>query len=282
MSKIAIVCDSACDITSEIAKEYGIRVVETPIIIDGDSLLLGDMDHTKFHQLVDNAKKFPTTSQPSALQFQETYQELKEEGYDTILSIHVSHILSGTLNSAKMAKEMVDIDIHLIDSLSVSAPQLTGVFYARKLVDAGIEVNEIIKRLEAYASSTIAYFSVATLDNLVRGGRLTRPRYILGKLLNFKPILAVMDGAITSFDKTRDLEKTREKAYELALQDFQKDDSFDYIIAHCEARDLADSYENRIKSEYPKSSGIILNLGSVSIHAGKGCLLVYPYKLPEI
>jgi DegV family protein with EDD domain len=281
MSKIAIVCDSACDITSEIAKEFGIRVVETPIIIDGESFLLGDMDHTKFHQLIDSAKTFPTTSQPSALQFQEVYQELKEEGYDDILSIHVSHILSGTLNSAKMAKEMVDINIHLIDSLSVSAPQLTCLMYARKLVDAGIEVKEIVKRVEAYAVSTKAFFSVATLDNLVRGGRLTRPRYLLGKLLNFKPILVVKDGAISSYGKTRNLEKTRDKAYEISLENFQPDESFNYIMAHCEAKELADKYEKRIKSEYPNTTGIILNLGSVSIHAGKGCLVVFPYKLPE-
>lgn len=282
MSKIAIVCDSACDITSEIAKELDIRVVETPILIDGESFLLGDMDHTKFHQLIDSAKAFPTTSQPSALQFQEVYQELKEEGYDNVLSIHVSHKLSGTLNSAKMAKEMVDINIHLIDSLSVSAPQLTCLMYARKLVDAGIEVKEIVKRVEAYAASTKTYFSVATLDNLVRGGRLTRPRYLLGKLLNFKPILAVIDGAIISYDKTRDLEKTRNQAFEISLEDFQTDDSFNYIIAHCEAKELADRYEKRINTEYPNTTGIVLNLGSISIHSGKGCLLVFPYKFPEI
>ena len=181
-----------------------------------------------------------------------------------------------------MAKEMVDIDIHLIDSLSVSAPQLTCVMYTRKLVDAGIEVKEIIKRVEDYAANTMALFSVATLDNLVRGGRLTRPRYLLGKLLNFKPILAVMDGAISPYDKTRDLEKTREKAYEISLKNFQPDDSFNYIIAHSEVKNLAGRYENRIKSEYPNTHGIIVNLGSISIHSGKGCLVVFPYKLPEI
>ena len=282
MTKIAIVCDSTSDITSEIAKELDLRVVETPILIDGQAIFLGDMNHTKFHELVDSAKEFPTTSQPSALQFQEVYQELLDEGYDSILSIHVSHKLSGTLNSAKMAKEVVDIEVNLVDTLTISAPYLTCLMYTRKLVDAGIDIPEIIERVQSYGVKTKPYFSVATLENLVRGGRLTRPRYFLGKLLNFKPILMVNEGAIESYGKTRDLTKTRDKAYEVALMDFQTDDTFSYIFAHSEVYELAKSYENRIKTEYPNASGIILNLGSISIHTGRGCLLVYPYKLPVI
>ncbi|MCY3414447.1 MAG: DegV family protein [Candidatus Heimdallarchaeota archaeon] len=285
MARIALVTDSTCDPKPHQAKELDIKVVETPIFIDDETILLyrDQLTDQEFVDKINNAKKFPTTSQPSPGQFLEVFEKLRDEGYSQILVVTLSKKLSGTFNSAFQAADMVEnVEVAIADSSLVSAPLFSCVLYARKLIDADVELNECVRRIEEYGNSLTGYFSVATLENLVRGGRMSPLRYRLGKFLNYKPILQVHDGVISAFGKTRSIEKTRELAYYESTKQFDKDDEVDYIISHFNAEGLAKEFEQRVQQEFPKANGFIQSIGSIAIHTGEECLLVFMYKLPSI
>ncbi len=277
--KIGIVCDSSSDITFELADKLNVEVVETPIYIDDEEIYLSKTSMSDFHNKIDNAINFPTTSQPSPKQLQLAYEKLKSNGCDTIISVHLSSKLSGTLNSARIASEMVDIEIHLVDTLLVSVPYLAAIMYCRELVNRELGINTIIEKLNEFCDNTTGYTSLDTLDNLVRSGRITRPRFFLGKLFNFKPILKIEDGLLRSYSKTRNIDKSREIIYNLATENIRVDKEYCYLISHANIPEIAKKYEKRLLEEYPNISGYILDMGSISVHAGRGCLIIHIFKL---
>lgn len=281
MLRTAVVCDSASDLTRALAKKYEIYMVETPIIIDGTSFLLGDYTMEEFYKMVDNAQTFPTTSQPSVQQFVDAYNQAAADGYDQVLSIHISSKLSGTINSARLATESVDIPVAIADTMVVASPQFACILYARQLAATDLPIATMAKLVEECGASLRGYISLSTLDNLVRSGRITRPRYLLGKLLKFNALITIGDGILKPFGKTRNLSKARDIVYSYATQDFDAADEVNYVISHSVIPEVAKAYEQRLLQEFPRAKGLILDLGSISIHAGKGCLLIFMYKLPN-
>ena len=157
----------------------------------------------------------PTTSQPSPQEFAELYQKYLDEGMD-ILSIHISSNLSGTVESAQKAKELLNADnIAVVDSRFTSLGTGFQAIAAAKRSLAGESLQECIHAAESLRKNTHIYFVVSTLEFLRKGGRIGGAAAFLGSALQLKPILFIDDGKIEAFEKVRTLTKALHRNVEI-------------------------------------------------------------------
>ncbi|MDH5402998.1 MAG: DegV family protein [Candidatus Heimdallarchaeota archaeon] len=284
-SKIALITDGGADLSAEKIKEFNVHsVVEVYVLFGEEQHTAKTMTIEDFHKRVNQTTKktFPKTSQPSPHDFLVAYEKAKEDGFETIISVHLSSKLSGTFNSANLAsKEIEGIDIRVIDSFGVSPSLAACVKYASKLISQGIPVDDIEQKIIEFGKTLQGFIAFNTLDNLLRGGRMSPVRYRLGKLLNIKPVIRLANGELKPFAKAKGIDKSRTTAYGLSTENYSKDKPVNYIIAHTRAKDLALEYEKKLKTEFPNATGFVMEIGIViSTHAGENALFFMVYEEP--
>ena len=247
MEKIKIVTDSTSDLPEEIIKKYDIEVL--PLLINFGEETYKDIVDIKLHELLikmEQSDEFPGTAQVSPQRFLECYKSYIEKGYQ-IVSIHISSKMSGTYQSACVAKEMLETDdIIVIDSLNVTSGLGLLVLKAAKLKEAGFGVREIeseIKELIPHIKSVLAFES---LDNLVKGGRLSKTAGIIGNILGIKPILAVENGEIGVVDKVRGSKKSIRFILDYIDKKGIKSGETS-ILLHVENKDILDALREALK-----------------------------------
>ncbi|MBL4935357.1 DegV family protein [Clostridium sp. YIM B02515] len=208
MEKIKIITDSTADLPLEIIRKYDIEVIPLTVHFGDESYRDGiDIDIKEFLNKIKISEEFPTTSQINPNMFYDCYNKYLKEGYK-ILSIHLSSKLSGTYQSACIAKNMLESDdIIIIDSLNVTSGLGILVLKACRLIEEGnslIEVEREIKGLIPHIRSALAFES---LENLVKGGRLSKTAGTIGSILGIKPIIEIRDGELVVKDKVRGTKK---------------------------------------------------------------------------
>lgn len=208
MQKIKIITDSTCDLNKEVISKYNIEVLPLLVNIQNKTYKDGvDITLQEYLHKMKESEEFPTTTQVNPHRFYECYKKYLDEGYK-IVSIHLSSKMSGTFQSACMAKGMLETeDIIVVDSQNVTSGLGVLVLKACKLKEEGcsiFEIEEKIKETIPHVKSALAFDS---LDNLVKGGRLSKTVGAIGGLLGIKVILAVKDGEMAVIDKTRGSKK---------------------------------------------------------------------------
>lgn len=220
MARVAVVTDSTADLPGELFEQNDIHMVPLSVRI-GNNVYEDrvTISPSEFIEMLVSTGEFPTTSQPSVGQFQRMYTELASQ-YDAIISIHISSRLSGTYQSAYMARESLGdaIPISIIDSRSGSLGLGFPVLKAAELARQGCSLQEIETAVEAAIKSSHVLFLVDTLEYLRRGGRIGRAAEIVGSILQLKPILRVEEGIVVPHSRTR----TRSKAM-LGLADLVRE-----------------------------------------------------------
>ncbi|NLK28883.1 MAG: DegV family protein [Clostridiales bacterium] len=205
---IRIITDSTSDIRKEEANKMNISVIPLKVLF-GDKEYKEGIDITieGFYQKLVEADKLPTTSQPSPDDFLDHFIKAKEAG-DSVIVILIAGNLSGTVQSATIAKEMAEYSkIYIVDSLNAITGLRLLVEHAVKLRDQGIEVEEIVASLNELKERIVLLAMVDTLEYLHKGGRLSKSSAILGSLLKFKPVITLKDGAIGVVGKARGINK---------------------------------------------------------------------------
>ncbi|MEW6553250.1 MAG: DegV family protein [Actinomycetota bacterium] len=218
MAGIGIVTDSTAYLDEDYVQKNDIKVVPLKVIMDDVSYREGiDISNDEFYRRMEEQDIFPTTSQPSAGEFLEAYQEMSAR-YDALISIHISAGISGTCESAMTAAaEMGGYPIEVIDS------RFTGfvlMLFVRELVkarDAGMGMEELKSLAAKMISGSVEMFCVDTLEYLHRGGRIGGAQALMGSMLRIKPIL-YLDGTIDALDKARGSKKALERLVELAVE----------------------------------------------------------------
>ena len=215
---IGLVTDSTADLPPGVLEEFDIEVVPLNVHF-GDQVFKDgvDIQNDEFYQKLDEVEKIPSTSQPSAGVFLEKYREMGEK-YDSIISIHISGELSGTINSAEIAaRQLSDMDIHLIDSRGASLGHGFQVIMAARMIDRGMHLEEIIEGVKKARENTSIYFTVGELTYLKEGGRIGKASALLGSVLNVNPILKIdtATGIIGPHSKTRGRKRTLKKMIEV-------------------------------------------------------------------
>lgn len=212
MKKIKIVTDSCFDLPDYIIKKYDIEFL--PLLINFEDKSYLDRVEITFEQMQEKIKEggsLPTTAQVTPIRFEEYFRKNLEEGY-TVLAILMSSNMSGTYNSACIAKEMIESDdIIIVDTQVVTSAQGYLVLKACELRDQGLSAEEIKERLEIIKPKIKASLCFESLENLVRGGRISKTVGTIGTVLGLKIIVGFKDGAMTVIDKIRGNKKVLKK-----------------------------------------------------------------------
>ncbi len=202
---VRIVTDSSADIPEKLLKELEIESVSLNIHF-GEEVFVDNIDiwSDEFYNRLRNEAILPNTSQPAPGEFLKAYQKLALPG-QSVISIHISREMSGTINAAELAAKMVEnnAEIHIFDSANVSMGLGLQVIQAARLAKKGASVAEIITALEKWRDEVKLYFTVNTLEYLSRTGRIGKASAMVGGLLNIKPILGVDEGFVAPVAKVR-------------------------------------------------------------------------------
>jgi len=266
-----IITDSTSDLPLDFVEENKIHIVPLNIHLQ-DSLYKDgvDIQPSELYYRLRTEDIFPQTSQPSAGEFMEIYQTLKPD--DEVLVLCLSSELSGTYQSAEMARDMaaeeVDAEIHVVDSRFVSLGLGMQVIHAQKCFDEGKDMAQTLSELAEIRRRMRLIFAVDTLEYLARGGRISQLSKRLGNLLQLKPVLHLEEGRIEVLDKVR----TRSKAVQRMLEIFYKEASqaqqvgILHIDAPTEGQQLAQKVQ-----EYYHGPLLLAQCGAViGSHAGPG------------
>lgn len=205
MARVAVVTDSTADLPDELTERNDIHVVPLNVRIDGHSYEdRVTISPEEFMRQLTTSGSFPRTSQPSVGRFEHEYQRLAEQ-YDQIISIHISSKLSGTYQSACMARDLIDspADIRVVDSRTTSMGLGFTVLRAAELASDETPVPEIERQILSILPRTHVVFLVDTLEYLRRGGRIGRAAEVVGSILKLKPILRIEEGIVVPHARTR-------------------------------------------------------------------------------
>ncbi len=205
---VKIITDSICDVPGEYVERYDIKVIPLTVHF-GDEQYKDGVDFTlnEFLSRLGKSKILPTTSQVPPAEFLEVYNKEISSG-SKVISIHASSQLSGTYNSAVMAKEAMDgEDIHVINTEGITLGAGMLVIKAARLAEEGLEPEEITKEIEESKKKMKHMLILDTLKYLHKGGRLSLTASVAGSILNIKPILTMEDGRLVLFEKARGVKK---------------------------------------------------------------------------
>jgi DegV family protein with EDD domain len=221
MSKVAIVTDSTVYIPNEIVKSNNLTVTPQVLIWGEETFQDGvNILPDEFYRRLAGAKVMPTTSQVSIVDMKAAFEKLLNAGYD-VLGIFISSKLSGTMQSATQAREMLPNAanrIALVDSLSSAMAMGFHVLTAARAAQAGANLAECQRLAEEAQKHTGVYFVVDTLEFLHRGGRIGGAQALLGSALNIKPVLTLVEGRIETADKVRTKGKAFDRMIELVVE----------------------------------------------------------------
>lgn len=279
MERIAIVTDSTADLPKDLANFYEIKIVPLRVIF-GPEVFKDwvEMDNDAFWAKLATSPHHPKTSQPSPADFVEMYEKLKGS-YDRIISIHLSSDLSGTFQSAQMAKNMVDgIPIDVFDSRSASMGLGLCVVEAARMVKAGNGVNAIFSRLAFLRDSQRIFLTVDSLDFFQKNGRIGKAAAFLGTILNVKPILTIEDGIVAPVEKVRG-KKTLEAIINNMEKVYPAGTPLVAAFLHANAPDSAAELKALVEAKYPLQSTYTGSIGPViATNTGPGTvgLVFYP------
>lgn len=223
MTKIKIVTDSTADIPADIRERLGIEMVPLKVHFGGETYLDGvNLTPAQFFEKLAAFEGLPTTSQPSPVEFMETFKRLARDKDAQIISIQLASVLSGTYQSALLAKSMLEeeADITVVDSKSASYGIGLLAVAAAKAAREGKTKEDILNMIQFMRNNLSMYFLVDTLEYLQKGGRIGKAAALVGSLLNIKPILSISpEGEVYSVDKVRGHKKAMARIVELIDKD---------------------------------------------------------------
>lgn len=196
MQKIALLVDSACDLSLEVMKEKNIKLL--PLRISYSHGEYRDMLDISADEIYGNLEKeVPKTSLPSAEDLEEILVSLENNGYTHVIAVTISSGLSGTFNSIRLALEdHPKLISHVFDTKILAMPEGIVAFEVAKLIEEGKSFEYIVDNLPAIRKSITGYFTVNTLDYLKKGGRIGRVAGTIGEMLNLKPVVTVDEDGI--------------------------------------------------------------------------------------
>lgn len=221
VSRVAVITDSASDLGREYAARFGITVVPLLVNFGSTSYRAGvDMTFEQFwERMTAPDAPFPTTAAASPGTFKEAFEACFANGAEAVVCVTVGSKLSGTWNSAGVARDQLpDREIHIVDTRNVSLGQGLLAILATDLAAEGVPADAIARTLEIRTDDVETVVVADTLEYLKKGGRITASRAAIGTLLGVKPIIVIKDNVVDTAGKVRTRAKAREWAVEYATR----------------------------------------------------------------
>lgn len=274
MSKIKLICDTMNDLPEDISGEFDIEVIPTTIVFEGSEYKAGvDINAEDFYKLLRSSDSMPSTSQITYVTYKDVFEKYVKEGY-SILYLCGSSAASGTFQSAMLAKNDIDGDIHIVDTYSLSIGGGLLVKEAASMIKQGFEIDEIKSKIEDYKEKVKVFFSVSSLDYLHKGGRISGVKAAVGTILNINPILRIEDGLVKPKTQVRGMKKVIPTLIESLKNEVGGDLSDKDIYIGCgDDFDQLDKLRERLQKDFSPRSIKVFEIGScVGAHAGPSVL----------
>ncbi|MDB1940756.1 DegV family protein [Clostridium tertium] len=252
MNKIALITDSTCGLPKEYINEYDVRVVPLKILYK-DKEFIDGINITPEEVYSKLPKELPTTSMPSVDDIISLYNELIKKGYTQAIVLPVSSGLSGTINSFKLASEEFKdkINTFIFDTKILSMAVGLIVIEVGKMIKKKMNFEDICNTIPKLRENLWMYFTVDTLEYLIKGGRIGKVTGGIGEILNLKPIITMDDnGSYTNYTKVRGSKQAFKKLLDLSTDILNKGKGKVIIMTgtmHEEAeklKEILSSYEN--------------------------------------
>lgn len=278
---IKIVTDSTALLSDAVLKEFDIKVIPLNVNIGTDAYKDGiDMDGNKLIQYIrDNPKgDFPTTSQPSIGQFVEVYNELTQNG-DTVLSLHMTDLLSGTVHAAMQASEIADGDVKVVNTHYIDQSLGFLVMQAAKMAQScDFTRDQIIDQVNKDIENSELYIGVSTLENLMKGGRISKATGIISKMMNLHVVFKLLPDDLKLQLKGRG-KKTISKWFDQYLEE-NKGNQYKFIgISYTGSDEYPNELKKRLEAEFPNVTVSVQYTSSiVSVHTGENAFAIMTCK----
>jgi DegV family protein with EDD domain len=275
---IQIVTDSSAHLPLEDRQKHQIAVVPLKTIF-GTTVYRDEVDLTneQFYQMLPHAKEHPTTSQPSAGEFEQVYKPLLDAGKE-IVSLHLSSKLSGTYASACAAKQELEnqfkktLPISIVDTPWVSMALGLLVIVAAQAAEAGQSRDQVVATIQAIIPRLNLIFIVDTLEYLRRGGRIGGARAMVGTLLNVKPMLEIKGGLVEPLEQPRSRAKAIARLMEI-LAERSARRPLHVAVLHADARNDAEEVAQQVRAQYECREFYIAEIGpAIGVHSGPNAL----------
>lgn len=243
-----IIGDSCLDLTEELKKDPGFQMIPLTLQV-GNVQVIDDetFDQSAFIEMVKACPECPKTACPSPESFKKAYEEADA---DAVFVITLSNHLSGSYNSAVLAKELYEEEkkeagepvtkkIAVIDSLSASSGELDQALYIRDLCEQGLNFETVAEMAEAYSHRMKTYFVLETLDTLRKNGRLSGLQAFFATALNIKPVMGAEEGVIIKLDQARGINKALQRMCDIAVKETGDISGKRVVICHVNHQERA-------------------------------------------
>jgi DegV family protein with EDD domain len=274
MAKITVVTDSTAYLSNDFVTEHGIKVVPLNLNWDDENFRDNvDITAEEFYQRLEKSNSIPTTSQPSSGDFLTVFKEAAK-GVDALVAVLISSGISGTVDSAIMAKkEFTQVPVEIVDSKVAAAGLALMCKAVASAVEKGNSVDEVLKMGKRVFDSMSVYFVVDTLKYLHKGGRIGGASAFLGSALDLKPILFLSpEGKVEALEKVRTKKKAVSRLIDLAVE--KADGKKAYVgIMHANALEGAQAIKAELENRMDLADIEIYELSpAIGTHTGPGTL----------
>lgn len=278
MSKVKILADSSVQLTPEEIEKYDIGIVPLTISIDEKTYTDGvDITREEFVREMDASKDLPKTSQPSIGTFMKVIDEVPDD-YTDILALIMTPAISGTINAAQQVAGMTDRNMEVIDTQFTDRAQGFQVLKAAKLAQAGKSVAEIKTAVEKVRDNTKLYMGVTSIENILRGGRLSKFAGTLSTLLNINLVLVVKNNSLDVVKRGRG-RKTIEKYMSGVIDEIKGLENIKAIgISYVDKMDYVNELKAKLAEIVPDVPLLIrVTSPVIATHAGSGAFAIEFY-----
>ena len=272
MTKIKIVTDSSITIEPELAKDLNITIVPLTVMIDGVVYSDSNLKEGEFLQLMKSSKNLPKTSQPPVGVFAEVFEDLSAEDVQ-IISIHMSHALSGTVEAARQGATLAKADVTVVDSSFTDQAMKFQVVEAAKMAKAGATLEEILQKLEEVKAKTELYIGVSTLENLVKGGRIGRVTGLISSLLNIRVVMQMTNHTLTPIVKGRGA-KTFKKWLDDLKESLKEKEIEEIGISYAGGPEFANQMKEELQKFVEKPIPVLETGSIIQTHTGENAWAV--------
>jgi DegV family protein with EDD domain len=270
--KVVVVTDSSAYIPEQALGDLSIPVIPLWVIWGEEHLRDGvDIDPPTFYRRLRSAQTFPTTSQPSAGEFEDFFRQVGS-GADAVVGVFLTSKLSGTVANAQAAQaRLADLTIRVVDALSTSMGLGFIVLAAARAAAAGKSLDEVVAAAEAMRDRVHLLFAVDTLEYLHRGGRIGGAKWLMGTALNIKPLLHLTDGTIEPLAQVRSKHKAIARMLEVAEERLGGKRMAEVAVLDVDSPEEGDAVAEQVRERFGISTIYRTAVSpAIGTHAGPG------------
>jgi DegV family protein with EDD domain len=271
---IKLITDSSADLPKEVIEKYDITVVPLTINIGNQDYLEGiDLTPNEFFTKMFSTEELPKTSQPSPASFAKVFSNFSSN--TDLLCFTISSGLSGTYQSACIGKELSNAKVTVFDTLAGSLAHGLQIIRAAELAAEGYTIEEIIADLTDYRKDMNILILLDTLENIVKGGRLSKLQGSLAKVLNIKVILEGVNGYVEVIEKIRGKKRFQRRALEIIRERKTDFSNITFGITHTGNVEEAEAIKQELIQQFQPKNIIVHYMGAtMGTYAGKGGIII--------